>query len=43
MKKLVFALTALILALSPAAAQDWPPKNVRIIAPFGANLVFDHE
>src|SRR6201995_131528 len=32
-----FALTALLLlaAAPPASAQDWPPKLVRIIAPFG--------
>jgi tripartite-type tricarboxylate transporter receptor subunit TctC len=32
-----FALTALLLlaAALPASAQDWPPKLVRIIAPFG--------
>ncbi len=35
MRKLVFAFAALILALAPAAAQDWPPKTVRIMVPFG--------
>ena len=29
------ALAALAFAVAPAAAQDWPTKTVRIIAPFG--------
>ncbi|MBZ0102030.1 MAG: tripartite tricarboxylate transporter substrate binding protein, partial [Thermoanaerobaculia bacterium] len=35
MRRLVFAFTALLLALAPAGAQDWPPKTVRIMVPFG--------
>ena len=36
---LVFA--ALLLALVPAVAQDWPPKTVRIMVPFGAGSTPD--
>src|SRR5690348_8289752 len=32
---LVIALAAWLLALAPAAGQDWPTKPVRIIVPFG--------
>jgi len=35
MKKLALAIAALLLAAAPAAAQDWPAKTVKIIAPFG--------
>lgn len=35
MRRLGFAFAALGLALIPAAAQDWPPKTVRIMVPFG--------
>lgn len=35
MRRLIFAFTALLLALAPACAQDWPPKTVRIMVPFG--------
>jgi tripartite-type tricarboxylate transporter receptor subunit TctC len=35
MRRLVFALAGLVMALVPAAAQDWPPKTVRIMVPFG--------
>ena len=41
MKRIALAFAALLLALAPAAAQDWPPKNVRIIAPFGAGSTPD--
>jgi tripartite-type tricarboxylate transporter receptor subunit TctC len=41
MKRFALALAALVLALAPAAAQDWPPKTVRIIAPFGAGSTPD--
>ena len=41
MKRIALAFAALILTLTPAAAQDWPPKNVRIIAPFGAGSTPD--
>lgn len=41
MKRIALALAALVLALVPACAQDWPPKNVRIIAPFGAGSTPD--
>jgi len=33
--RIALALTALAIATIPAAAQDWPTKTVRIIAPFG--------
>jgi tripartite-type tricarboxylate transporter receptor subunit TctC len=35
MKKLVLAFAAMLAATAPAAAQDWPAKTVKIIAPFG--------
>jgi tripartite-type tricarboxylate transporter receptor subunit TctC len=35
MKKLVLAFAAMLAASAPAAAQDWPAKTVKIIAPFG--------
>jgi tripartite-type tricarboxylate transporter receptor subunit TctC len=35
MRRLGFALMGLMLALAPATAQDWPPKTVRIMVPFG--------
>jgi tripartite-type tricarboxylate transporter receptor subunit TctC len=35
MKKLAFAIAALLFAAAPATAQDWPAKTVKIIAPFG--------
>ncbi|NWG25469.1 MAG: tripartite tricarboxylate transporter substrate binding protein [Pseudorhodoplanes sp.] len=35
MRKLAFALAAILFALAPAAAQDWPPKSVKIFVPFG--------
>lgn len=35
MKKLVLALAAMLAATAPAAAQDWPAKTVKIVAPFG--------
>jgi tripartite-type tricarboxylate transporter receptor subunit TctC len=35
MRRLVFAFAALLWALAPAGAQDWPPKTVRIMVPFG--------
>jgi tripartite-type tricarboxylate transporter receptor subunit TctC len=41
MKKLLLALAALALASLPAAAQEWPTKTVRIIAPFGAGSTPD--
>src|SRR3954466_15105935 len=34
--RLRLVLLALLLAVSPAAAQDWPQKPVRIIVPFPA-------
>jgi tripartite-type tricarboxylate transporter receptor subunit TctC len=33
--KLAIALAGSLLALAPAAAQDWPVKTVRIVVPFG--------
>jgi tripartite-type tricarboxylate transporter receptor subunit TctC len=41
MKKLLVACTALLFALAPATAQDWPPKTVRIMVPFGAGSTPD--
>jgi len=41
MKRLALAFTALVLALHPACAQDWPPKTVRIVVPFGAGSTPD--
>jgi len=49
-RRIVFALMALLAAVLPAAAQDWPAKPVRIIVPFGpgstpdvvARLIADH-
>src|SRR5215510_9589305 len=32
---LTLAMAASLLALAPAAAQDWPAKTVRIVVPFG--------
>jgi tripartite-type tricarboxylate transporter receptor subunit TctC len=48
--RFALALTALLLALTPAAAQDWPGKTVRLIVPFGpgstpdmvGRLIADH-
>ena len=34
-RKMIFAIAAVALATASAAAQDWPTKTVRIIAPFG--------
>jgi tripartite-type tricarboxylate transporter receptor subunit TctC len=39
--RLVPALLALLLVGSPAAAQDWPIKPVRIVVPFGAGSTPD--
>jgi len=41
MRTLALALTALLLNLAPAAAQDWPTKTVRLIVPFGAGSTPD--
>jgi tripartite-type tricarboxylate transporter receptor subunit TctC len=35
MRRLTLALLGLLLALPPAAAQDWPTKTVKIVVPFG--------
>jgi tripartite-type tricarboxylate transporter receptor subunit TctC len=35
MRKLALGLVALLAALVPAAAQDWPAKTVKIVVPFG--------
>src|SRR5215468_4685638 len=34
-RRVVLALSGLLFAWTPAAAQDWPTKTVRIIVPFG--------
>jgi tripartite-type tricarboxylate transporter receptor subunit TctC len=39
--RLVPALVAVGLAVSPVAAQDWPSRNVRIVVPFGAGSTPD--
>jgi tripartite-type tricarboxylate transporter receptor subunit TctC len=41
MKRFGLVFAALVLALAPAAAQDWPPKTVRIMVPFGAGSTPD--
>lgn len=41
MRRFALVLAALMLALAPAAAQDWPPKTVRIMVPFGAGSTPD--
>ena len=49
-RRLLFALLALLTTILPAAAQDWPTKPVRIMVPFGpgstpdvvARLIADH-
>ena len=33
--RFAFAVLAMLTALTPAAAQDWPTKTVRLIVPFG--------
>jgi tripartite-type tricarboxylate transporter receptor subunit TctC len=40
-KRFVFTLLMLLAAALPASAQSWPPKNVRIISPFGAGSTPD--
>ena len=41
MKRLALVLLALLAALLPAFAQDWPTKTVRIIVPFGPGATPD--
>jgi len=41
MKRFSFVFAALVFALASAAAQDWPPKTVRIMVPFGAGSTPD--
>ena len=49
-RRFVLALSSLLFAVGPAAAQDWPTKTVRIIVPFGpgstpdmvGRLIADH-
>jgi tripartite-type tricarboxylate transporter receptor subunit TctC len=41
MKRIAAAVIATALLTFPAAAQDWPTKNVRIIVPFGAGATPD--
>jgi tripartite-type tricarboxylate transporter receptor subunit TctC len=38
---LAATLTALALCISPAAAQDWPSRTVKIVVPFGAGSTPD--
>ena len=33
--RLALALAGSLVALAPAAAQDWPTKTVKIVVPFG--------
>jgi len=35
LKRLTFAILAVLAAALPAAAQEWPPKTVHILVPFG--------
>ncbi len=35
MRRLVFALLVLLFAAPPVSAQNWPPKTVKIVVPFG--------
>jgi tripartite-type tricarboxylate transporter receptor subunit TctC len=39
--RFVVSLLGLLLAISPAAAQDWPTKSVKIVVPFGAGSTPD--
>jgi tripartite-type tricarboxylate transporter receptor subunit TctC len=41
LKRLVFVTLMLFAAALPAQAQDWPPKTVRILVPFGAGSTPD--
>src|SRR5215813_12624946 len=49
-RRVALALSGLLFAWVPAAAQDWPTKTVRIIVPFGpgstpdmvGRLIADH-
>jgi tripartite-type tricarboxylate transporter receptor subunit TctC len=41
MKALLLALLAIVAGITPAAAQDWPAKPVRIIVPFAAGATPD--
>jgi tripartite-type tricarboxylate transporter receptor subunit TctC len=41
MTRLMLAALGLVLAVQPAAAQNWPTKPVRIIVPFGAGSTPD--
>lgn len=41
LKKLAFTALLLIAAALPATAQDWPPKTVRILVPFGSGSTPD--
>src|ERR687895_2718 len=36
LSKLALALTVAVAAMSPAAAQDYPVRTVKIVVPFGA-------
>ncbi len=41
MRRFAIALSAALLGLMPAAAQDWPGKTVKLIVPFGAGSTPD--
>src|ERR1700748_374649 len=41
MKKFTLVLVGILIAVIPAAAQEWPTKPVKIVVPFGAGSTPD--